>query len=1072
MNLTRFALDNRTATGVFLGLLVLAGSLSFGRLPRAEDPGFVIRTAVVTSIFPGASPEQVELLVTDPIEEAIEDIEEIHYVTSESRRGVSVLEVNFLESLSPEQVEVGFDELRETLLDIRPLLPPEIRGPQVDDDFGDVFGTVVAITGDGFDLVELERLGERARAVLLTLDEVSRVELQGAPDQRIFVEYDPARLKALGLSPMLLAEALRQRNIVRPAGEVRSDAERFELEVTGSFESPDELAAMRFRLPSGDIASLGDVAQIRRSTEDPPRSEIRYNGQPAITLSVSMDDGGQITELGPRVLETLGAVEAELPVGVEFHVVSYQTSQVKKGVENFLVSLLQGIGIVLAVTLLTLGVRTGLIVAAVLPLTMVGSLVLMELFGISLNQMSLAALIISLGLLVDSAIVMAESIQVSMREGKSPVEAAIESAAELRLPLLVSSLTTAAALLPTYLAESTTGEYTSAIFEVVTIALLLAWVLSLTMTPLLSVIAARSAGGDRSADPGAEMDDAIYDGPFFRRYRRLLLTLVRHRWLSLAGFVGLLAVSLWAFQFVPQLFFPRTDKSTFQIELELPESASFARTSEVTAGVERFLAEELRAELDPSETERWLPNTERAYARSGVVNWTSFIGSGAPRFLLGYTPEPPRPNYVFILAHASTNGELDRIIRETGDFMRRTYPEVLARVDRLRNGPPLDYPVEVRLSGEDPARLYDLAADLKAKLRSLPGTQHVGDDWDTYRKTVTVDVNHDRARRAGLTESDIALSLETATEGLELTQYREGNDLIPVVLRSRHASDGGLEALRGLDVMNPAGLSVPLGQVAELGVSLEPGKILRRDRQRTLTVQADLDPDADRSVTPFSLAAALVPILEEAKASWPLGYRYELGGEVESSGDAQASIQAKQPIAVIAILSLLVLQFNSLRGPIIVIATLPFTLIGVVGGLVLTQKPFGFMALLGVIALFGVVINNAVVLLDRIETEMKRFGRSRADAVLEASKRRLRPILLTTATTVGGLAPLWIAGGPMFSPMAVAFLFGLVASTLLTLGLVPVLYGILYRVSFDDDNLGIEPDPAPAPPPEVQTAAA
>ncbi|MEM8997183.1 MAG: efflux RND transporter permease subunit, partial [Acidobacteriota bacterium] len=932
------------------------------------------------------------------------------------------------------------------------------------DDFGDVFGTVVALTGEGFTLVELERMAERARAVLLTLDDVSRVEIQGAPAQRLFVEYDPARMKALGLSPTLLADVLRQRNIVRPAGEVRSDAERFELEVSGSFESPEQLASMRFRLPSGDLASLADIAEVRRGTEDPPLSEVRFNGQPAVTVSVSMDSGGQITDLGPRVLATLETIEAELPVGVEYHVVSYQTSQVEKGVQNFLISLLQGIGIVLAVTLLTLGVRTGLIVAAVLPLTMVGSLVLMELFDISLNQMSLAALIISLGLLVDSAIVMAESIQVSMREGRSPTDAAIESAVELRLPLLVSSLTTAAALLPTYLAESTTGEYTSAIFEVVTIALLLAWVLSLTMTPLLSVVAASRSRGSGGDDRAAAAEEGVYDGPFFRRYQKLLLALVRYRWVSLAGFVAILAVSLWAFRFVPQLFFPRTDKSTFQIELELPESASFERTSEVVAGVERFLADELQAELDPSETERWLPNTERAYARPGVVNWTSFVASGAPRFLLGYSPEPPRPNYVFILAHASAYGELDDIIRKIGGFMSENYPEVLARVDRLRNGPPLDYPVEVRLSGEDPARLYDLAADLKAKLRSLPGTQHVGDDWDTYLKTLRVDVDDDRARRAGVTELDVALSLQTATDGLELTQYREGNDLIPVILRARGASDGGLEALRGLDVIGPAGNSVPLGQVADVRLALEPGKILRRDRQRTVTVQADLDPDADRSVTPFSLAAALVPILEDAAADWPIGYSYELGGEVESSGDAQASIQAKQPIAVIAILSLLVLQFNSLRGPLIVLVTLPFTLIGVVGGLVLTQKPFGFMALLGVIALFGVVINNAVVLLDRIETEMKRYGRSRGEAVIEASKRRLRPILLTTATTVGGLAPLWIAGGPMFSPMAVAFLFGLIASTMLTLGLVPVLYGILYRVNFDEDIPVPDAEPAPVEP--------
>lgn len=1057
MNLTRLALQHRTATSVLLGILVLAGTMAYGRLPRAEDPGFVVRTAVVTSFFPGASPEQVELLVTDPIEEAVEGIEEIHYITSESRRGVSVLEVNFLESLSPEAVETGFDELRETLGDLRPALPRELLGPQVNDDFGDVFGTVVAITGDGFDLVELERVAERARAALLGLDDVSRVEIQGAPEQRLYVEYDPARLAEAGLSPPLLADILQRRNIVRPGGEVRSATERYQLQVSGSFESADDLKSMRFRLPSGELTALSDVATVRRTTEDPPRTLVRYNGLPAVTLGVSMDAGGQITSLGPRVLELLDRFEEELPVGIETHVVSYQTSYVKKSVENFVVSLVQGIGIVLIVTLLTLGVRTGLIVAAVLPLTMVGSLVLMELFGISLNQMSLAALIMSLGLLVDSAIVMAESIQVAMREGRSPVQAALDSAAELRLPLLVSSLTTAAALLPTYLAASTTGEYTAPIFEVVTIALLLAWVLSLTMTPMLSVIAAGWTQKDPGKDSGKvsgkdSADEDGFDGPFFRRYEALLLALVRRPWISLGGFVGLLAVSLWAFQFVPQLFFPRTDKSTFQIELELPESASIARTSEVTAGIESFLAEQLQAELDPGETRRWLPNTDRDYVRSGVVNWTAFIGSGAPRFLLGYTPEQPRPNYVFILANASANSELDEIIGQVGDFVSENYPEVLARVEKLRNGPPLDYPVEVRLSGEDPARLYELATDLKNKLKGLPGTLHVGDDWDTFRKTLRVDVDDDRARRAGLTEQDVALALQTATDGLELTRYREGNDLIPVVLRSKDASQGGLDQLGNLQILTPDGRSVPLEQVASVSVGLEPGKILRRDRQRTLTVQSDIDPTADRSVTPFSITATLVPILEEAAAQWPVGYGYEIGGEVESSGDAQASIQAKQPIAVLAIIGLLVLQFNSLRGPLIVLITLPFTLIGVSGGLLLTQKPFGFMALLGVIALFGVVINNAVVLLDRIDTEMSKYGRSRAAAVIEASKRRLRPILLTTATTVGGLLPLWIAGGPMFSPMAVAFLFGLVASTLLTLGLVPVLYGILYRVNFSDDS--------------------
>ena len=1060
MSLTRLALEHRVTTVVFLALLTLAGAMSYNRLPRAEDPGFVIRAAVVTTFFPGASPERVELLVTDPIEAAIEDIAEVDYVISESRTGASVIEVSLLESLSPQQVEEGFDELRETVADIRSDLPAEVIGPKVDDDFGDVFGTVVAITGHGFSVVELERVAERARTVLLTLQDVARVEIQGAPDQRIFVEYEPAALRELGLSAPQLAEILRARNIVLPGGDLRTDRERFELEVAGSFESVEALERMRFRLPhTGEPITLGDVATVRRGVEDPPRTAVSYNGLPAVTLAVAMEEGGKITRLGPQVLAALETVKDELPVGIETHLVAYQTSYVQKSVQNFVFSLLQGVGIVLLVTLLTLGLRTGLVVASILPLTMVGSLVLMEIFDISLNKMSLAALIIALGLLVDSAIVMAESIQVSIREGKRPVQAALDSAAELRLPLLVSSLTTAAALLPTYLAESTTGEYTSAIFEVVTIALLLSWVLSLTMTPLMSVLTARgtSADGEREGAEGSG-----YGSAFYGRYRRVLLALGRRRWISLAGFIALFAVSLWAFRFVPQLFFPRKEQTTFKIELELPYSAPFQRTAEVVAGVEDFMARELKAVIAEDEDRPWIPNVDRRFEDHGVVSWVAFVGRAAPRFVLGYSPEQPRPNYAFMIANSSAYSEQDEIIRRVEQFVRETYPEVLPRVQKLRNGPPLEYPVEIRLTGEDPKLLYELARDLKQRLRSLDGTVNVGDDWDTYHKKLWVEVDAARARNAGLTELDVARSLQTQTRGLPLTDYREGNDLIPVVLRARDAQGDRLTQLRSLEVSSPDGRPVPLEQVAELGVRLEPSKILRRDRRRTLTVQADLDPAADRSVTPFSVVAEVLPLVEQTSASWPLGYSYELGGEVESSGEAQASIQAKQPIAVLAILSLLVLQFNSLRGPMIVLATLPFTLIGVVGGLVLTQKPFGFMALLGVIALFGVVINNAVVLLDRIRTEITKNGRSPASAVIEASQRRLRPILLTTATTVGGLIPLWLTGGPMFSPMAVALLFGLVGSTLLTLGLVPVLYGIFYRVDFND----VQPPPSGMTPTE------
>ncbi|MEM9292269.1 MAG: efflux RND transporter permease subunit [Acidobacteriota bacterium] len=1045
MNLTRLCLENRTATAVFLTLLFLTGLVTYRTLPRAEDPGFKIRAAIVTTFLPGAGPDDIELLVTDTLEKAIEELPELHFMTSESRTGASVIVVNFGEEY--RDLAPLFRDLREKVRDVRGELPADIVGPFINDDFGDVFGTVLALTGEGFSIVEIERAAERVRRDLLLLDDVAKVEIFGAQEERIFVEFDEARLAQVGLGPQQLAAALQQRNILQPGGDVRTARERFELEVSGRFDSVETLADTVLRTPDGALLALRDVAEVRRGTVDPPEVVTRYGGwddenRDAVVLAVSMQANGKITELGPKILERMESLESRLPLGLEYHVVSYQTTQVDKSVDNFVSSLLQGVAVVLLVMLITLGIRTGLIVAAMIPMAMVGSLVFMAVFGITLNKMSLAALIISLGLLVDSAIVMAESILVAMREGRKPLDAALDSARELRLPLLVSSLTTAAALLPTYLAESTTGEYTSAIFEVVTISLLLAWVLSLTMTPMLSLRFGVPKGSAGAGGPG------LYDRPFYRWYQRRLEGLLRRPWLSLAGFVAVLATAMWAFQFVPQQFFPRKDQTTFQIALETPYGSPIQYTQEVVEDVENFLQNELKAQLATTEDRAWLPNTDRGFDREGVVNWASFIGSGAPRFVLSYDPEQPRPNYAFLIANSSSYEAQEELIPQVERYVRQRWPDVLPRVQKLRNGPPLVYPIEVRVSGDELNPLFETVRQVEERLRQQPGLVNVGNDWGRWTKKVRVQVDDARARGLGLTSQDTAFSLQTATSGSVLTQYREGNDLIPVVLRSNASRMDGTDQLQGLEVTVPAsGERIPLEQIASLAVDFEPSKVLRRDRQRTVTIFADLDPQAPREITPFSIVAELVPWLETEAKRWPLGTRYELGGEIESSGDAQASIQAKQPIALIVILSLLVLQFNSLREPIIVLLTLPFTLVGVMLGMLITQTPFGFMPLLGVIALIGVVINNAVVLLDRIRIERDQ-GLAAIDAVLTASQRRLRPILLTTATTVGGLIPLWLAGGPMFSPMAIALLSGLVVSTILTLGLVPVLYALFFRIRF------------------------
>jgi len=869
------------------------------------------------------------------------------------------------------------------------------------------------------------------------------------------------------------------------------------------------------------------VATVRHGYADPPTRTVSYNGTRAVSIGVSMAEGGKITKLGPRVLGALEEMKTTLPAGIDFHTVSYRASVVDSLVNDFTGSLIQGILAVLAVVLLFLGVRTGTIVATAIPTTIIGSLLFMALFDISLNKMSLTALIIALGLLVDNAIVMSESILVQMREGKKAFSAAIDSVQELRFPLLVSSVTTSAALLPTYLNDHVIAEYTSAIFEVVSISLFLSWGLSLTVMPMLCYLflkvqgdgaagehATASADG-QSAPNGSDTsllggffedddDDEItwwkpstwpvlsssktnrkragadgapqessseYDTPFYRWYRGALLSTVRHRWMALGVAVAVLGTALWAASFLPEQFIPRKEETIFQAEIEMPYGTPFERTEAVVTDLEAFMRDSLQVPMpDGTGSLRAVPTIdETEYAEQGVINWGAWIGAGAPRYILGYNPEQPRPNYAYMLVNTTSFDVQDDVIDRMNAFLDRRYPEATPRLEKLRNGPPVDYPVEIRLSGTNPETLQSIGSRLMGQLRAMDHVVNVGDDWGQQLKRLRVNVDDARAQRAGLTNEDVGLSLRTSLTGVPLTNYREGNDLIPVMLRSDQAADRSVDALSGLDVYSQArGTNVPLTQVADLHLDFGYSKILRRDRQRTITVRGDISPNAPTGVTPFSVVQSIKPWLDEQSQTWPFGYSYEIGGDPEQSGDAQQGVRDQAPIALLIIVLVLVAQFNSIRKPAIVLLTLPFALIGVISGLLITGLPLDFMGLLGVIALFGIVINNAVVLIDRIEIEMDDFGRDPPEAVLQASQRRLRPILLTTATTIGGLVPLWIAGDVMFTPMAVGMIFGLLASTFLTLGLVPLLYALFYRLDVTGltatSERVVTQKPAPSPP--------
>ncbi len=1025
MNITKAAIEKNRITAVVLILILFAGINTYRTMPRAEDPGFIIRWALVTTDFPGASPERVEMLVTDKVEKAIQEMPEIDFIYSLSKTGVSLITVGIKESYT--DMRPIWDDLRRKVerTKDRGELPQGIIGPRVNDEFGDVFGTIVTLTGEGYTYAELKEIADDVRNELLVIEDVAKVEIHGAQEERIFVEYNNSRLAEIGISPSQLMSILSSKNIIMSGGDITTEHETMVLEPTGNFESVEDLQQTIINLPGrSELIYLEDVADIYRDYIDPPRSMVRSNGIPALALAINMRENGNIIELGKAVKEKIAYLQSVYPIGVEFDFAAFQPYHVDKKIQEFTGNLLQAIGVVLLVMLIFLGLRTGFVVASLVPMAMVMSVMLMGFFKIGLDQMSLASLIIALGMLVDNAIVMSESIMVQMSEGKEPVEAAIQSANELRIPLLTSSLTTAAAFLPIFLAESGVGEYCAPLFKVVTITLLSSWILSLTMIPMLCVRFLKVKRRDK---------EESYNTLFYQKYRNFLLMLLKKPVITILATIIVFLVVMQGFGLLPNIFFPSNDKAIYTAEINLPIGTPIQRTVQIVDELEAFMRSEL------------VVNSNR---QKGIANWSTYIGQGPPTFMLGFSPEQANPGYACFIVNASSGGGiLDRLIHKTDVYCREHFPDVRPNIDRLNLGPPPDAPVNIRIFGKELDKIEDIAEKVKMKLASVPGTRDIHDDWGLRTKKLVVKIRQARAKRAGVSNQDIAFSLQTALTGIVTTQYREEDNIIPITLRSVAAERQDIGKLETINVYSQStGQNVPLKQVADLEVVWEPSMMIRRDLLKVMSIKCEVDP----ITTPIAIAQEMEKWLGNEKTNWEIGYKYEVGGEMESSEEANKSINDKLPIAFLIIILLLVFQFNSIRRPLIILLTIPFGLIGVVIGLIVLRSYFGFMTLLGVISLAGVVINNAIVLIDRIRIEIEENGLEPPRAIVEAAQRRFRPILLTTATTIGGLIPLYLGGGPLWEPMAIAIMFGLAFATLLTLGLVPVLYSLFFRVKFKD----------------------
>ncbi|MEW5822568.1 MAG: efflux RND transporter permease subunit, partial [Cyanobacteriota bacterium] len=899
MNITKLALEKSRVTLVAVLIIIIGGIFSYLGLPRDEDPGFIIRVATVITNFPGASPERVEELVTDKIENVVQEMPELDYVASNSKTGISIIYVAIRDEYT--DMQPIWDKLRRKVDKVQSELPEEAYESVVNDEFGDVYGTIVTLTGEGFSYAELKDIADDVRDEILNISNVSKVEIYGDQEEQIFIDYSNSKLSEFGLSPQQLKQMLEARNIIIPGGEVRFDQERLILEPSGNFESIEDINKTIIEQPdTNEIVYLGDVVDIYRGYVDPPAEMIHYNGKKGLALAISMKENGNIIDMGSEVNKLITRVEKLYPLGIDFDVVVFQPEIVDKKVNEFINNLFQSVIAVVFVMMISMGLRTGVLVASLIPISMLMALMIMRYLGIGLDQMSLSSLIIALGMLVDNAIVMSESIMVHLKDGKKAIDAAVLSSKELLVPLLTSTLTTACAFLPIYLAESATGEYTAPIFKVVTITLLCSWILSLTMIPLFCAKFMKIKSEIKSS----------YDNRYYDIYRKFLITVLKNPYKTVIVTVVVFILAMNGFKYIPNQFFPSSDRTMFTIETTLPSGTAIEKTSEVVSEIENYLKKEYQT------------NDKR---KEGIIDWVSFIGEGSPRFVLSYNPETSSPEFGMFILNTTSNQIIEGIAEKIRLFCFENYPDLIAEVEPLSSGPSYEAPIEVRISGKNQDVLFSIVDEVKEKLETIKGVRNIRDNWGNRTKKLLVSIDSARAHRAGITNQDIALSLKAALSGYETTDFREGDKTIPIVLRTSQKHRDDLGKLESINVYSQSsGQSVPLKQVANITPVWNPPKILRRGGLKTVTVQASLETD----MTATEVNNQITPWLKEKSNNWGIGYKWELGGENEKSSSANQSIIDKIPIALLAIVLILIIQFNSIRKTTIILLTIPLGLIG------------------------------------------------------------------------------------------------------------------------------------------------
>lgn len=1013
MNPAAFVLKNNRTALVIYAVVLITGLQTFFTIGRLEYPEFTIRSALVMTRYPGRTAEQVEKEVTETIEQGLRQMSEVKTIRSTSKPGISMVTVEIQEQYF--DMEDIWTDMRNRIQDIR--LPDGAERPQVDDDYGDVFPYVYALKGDGFTDRELEDTAEKIRDQLLTIDGVAKVEFHGEQKERVFLEFSSGELAAYGISPQNVMSALSSQNTVATSGDVLAGRERLNLVSLGEFESLEELANFRVALP-GEATTLrmSDILEIKRDYVDPPKSWAHYNGERVLCIAVSMIDGGVVTEIGTRIMERLDDIQSTLPIGLDIETMFYQPQYVDKSIRDFVVNLGQAFFFVVLVMLLFAGWRIAIIVGVLVPSAIFTCFTLMPAAGVLLEMMSIAALIIALGLLVDNAVVVSEQILVRFNAGEDRKQAVIESVKNLMIPLLAASGTTIAAFSPIALAPGATSEFTYSLFAVVSLTLLSSWVLSITIIPLFCYYFLKPLKRDTII---GRLFNLLY-----KPYESLLRLSLRLRWTYPLIILGLTVMAVWGFRFVPNIFFPPNERGQFVVDFELPLGTDIAET-----------------ERKVTEFERWLVDENSDVVKS-VSAW---IGNGGPRWYLSLNPEQANPNYslLSVLTHTEDPGEVNAFVESVNRHATENFPSARVQAKPLENGPPVGDPIQLELFGEDSRVLYQLRDRIIAKMATVEGMYDLRDDWGAWIKQVSIDPDPIRSARLGIYTSSLADSLNLQFNGQQVTTYREGDNMIPVVMRSRGDFRGRPERLPDLPIFTQTGV-VPLSQIADTEIEILPGSILREDTIRVMTIKGKV-----RGRFSSEALADIEPLIAEMTAAddWPEGYTINYAGESAESGEAQGKIGSVMPISLSILSLILIGQFNSLRRFCIIFLTIPPMMCGVVPGLLLTGSTFGFMTMLGMIALMGIIVNNAILLIDETDAQLEE-GKDLMEGIVDAAKSRLRPIVMTTVTTIIGLAPLAISGGGMWSSMAYAMMFGLAFATLLTLLLCPVLYYLFFLRGF------------------------